>query len=411
MPSRAMIHTGRSLFEIDDVGQEIPEDHVSIGQHLQKYGYKSFHTGKWHNGSDGFDRSFQDGADIFFGGMGDPYNLPLSNYDPSGEYSHRVPSNIDPFTGKSQRVHIGDHTTNGCHATDVFVDTACSFVENQQEDSEPFFLSIALTAPHDPRNAPATYHEKHQAEQTAVPPNFMVYHPFDTGDLHLRDEQLAQHPRNPQEIQEHIADYHAMISHLDDGFGKLRKALEATGQFENTIIVFTADHGIAIGQHGLMGKQCLYDHSLRIPLIITGPGVPKNQDIDQLVRHFDIFPTLCDLAGIDTPDSVTSESLLPQLEEHTATTDTLYLAYRKSIRGILAGKWKLIEYATPGYRGTQLFNLSSDPHECVNKAALPECADKLKELRNILLEKSKSSGDRQHRYGKDFWAHYERACN
>ncbi|MEM9160968.1 MAG: sulfatase-like hydrolase/transferase, partial [Verrucomicrobiota bacterium] len=225
MPSRAMLHTGRSLFEIDREGQEIPEGHTSIGQHLQLHGYNCFHTGKWHNGVASFARSFNDGDEIFFGGMGDQYNMPLHRFDPSGRYESRIARAPDAFHSKELEFQSGDHTSDGKHATDVFIDAADSYIRRRQDSDTPFLLSIALTAPHDPRTAPPNFHEQYNPEDTTLPENFLAYHPHQTGALNSRDENLASHPRKPEEIKEHIADYHAMIAHLDEGLGKLSQAL------------------------------------------------------------------------------------------------------------------------------------------------------------------------------------------
>ncbi|MDA0990224.1 MAG: sulfatase-like hydrolase/transferase [Verrucomicrobia bacterium] len=401
MPSRAMLHTGRSLFQMSNEGQDIDPGHVLLGEHLQAHGYHAFHTGKWHNERASLARSFNDGDAIFLGGMGDPWKLPLTAFDPSGVYANeRVPAPDD-----LQR-----------HSTTRFVDAARTFVDRNDRD-QPFFLSIALTAPHDPRSAPKAFHDLYPAAEMALPENFLAQHPHDTGfmsrigpdgvTISARDEDLAALPRHPAEIRQHIADYYAMITHLDAEFGRLREALESKGVWDETIVVFTSDHGLAVGQHGLMGKQSLYDHSLRVPLIMSGPGLPAGTRCDQLVCHYDLFRTLCELAAVPVPPSVQGESLMAALGA-TAPRDELYLAYGTSIRGLLQNGWKLIEYAGPqGYRATQLFDLRSDPLERLDRSRDPEAQQLLTRLLQRLLELSVSSGDRDHRIGRQYWAHRE----
>src|SRR5439155_24083768 len=116
----------------------------------------------------------------------------------------------------------------------------------------------------------------------ALPPNFLPEHPFDNGELRVRDELLAGFPRTPDEVRRHIADYYGMISHQDAWMGRVLAAAP-----DNTIVVYTADHGLALGQHGLMGKQSLYDHSIRVPLIVSGPGLPSGRRVDALTCHAD----------------------------------------------------------------------------------------------------------------------------
>ena len=146
---------------------------------------------------------------------------------------------------------------------------------------------------------------------------------------------LAAFPRDPGEIKRHIAEYYAMISHLDEALGRLLAALEEKGELDNTIIVFSGDNGLAVGQHGLMGKQNLYDHSVRVPLIFAGPGIPQGEQRDALVYLLDIFPTLCDLTGTDIPASVEGHSLKPCIDDPSQEPrDTLYLVSAASAMAV-----------------------------------------------------------------------------
>ena len=143
--------------------------------------------------------------------------------------------------------------------------------------------------------------------------------------MRLRDEVLAGFPRTEGEIRQHIADYYGMISHMDAHIGQVLKALEASGKANNTIVVYTADHGLAVGQHGLLGKQNMYEHSVSVPLVVRGPGVPAAAKIEQLSLTYDIYPTLCELAEIEVPETVESRSLLPLLRgEKEPLHETIY---------------------------------------------------------------------------------------
>ncbi len=394
MPSRAMIHTGRSVFQLLGEGQEIASDQVMMGEYFGQQGYDTFHTGKWHNERESFHRSFADGDHIFFGGMGDQWAMPVQGYDPQGVYDQAMPA-------------------KGVHATDLFVDAACGFVK-EHESEQPFFLSVALTAPHDPRNAPDEFHAMYDAEKLPLPENFLAMHPHHTGHLSsfseegtrtsgARDEDLASLPRRPAEVKKHLADYYAMISHLDDAFGRLRAAMEAKGVWENTLVVFTADHGLAVGQHGLMGKQNLYDHSLRVPLILCGPGVPVDVSSEELVCHYDVYGSLCELTNLPVPDSVHSASL-PKIWEGEKGRQEQYISYERSIRGLISEGWKLIEYAGPdGYRASQLFDLMSDPQEKYDRIHDPAQKYRIQKLRERMFVLRESTGDADHRTGKVFW--------
>jgi arylsulfatase A-like enzyme len=248
---------------------------------------------------------------------------------------------------------------------------------------------------------PKRFLEMYDPENVELPRNFLAEHPIDTGALRVRDELLAAFPRQPNEIKRHIAEYYAMISHLDHAFGQLHTALQEAGKLDNTIIVFAGDNGLALGQHGLMGKQNLYDHSLRVPLIFAGPGIPKGERRATPVYLLDIFPTLCDVTGTNVPESVEGKSLVPCM--HSPDVDvrsSLYLAYANSIRGITEGGHKLIEYACGQ---TQLFNLSDDPSEMENIADERTSSGLLAQMRQNLLSFSQVWDDESHPKGHEFW--------
>lgn len=401
MPSRAMLHTGRTLFHIDHEGQEIPRGHTTLGECFRSAGYTTFGTGKWHNGRNSYARSFTSGDEIFFGGMEDHWNVPAYRFDPTGNYDGKCPVVADPWLSNTLTLRDCDHIEAGKHSTDLFVDASLRFLE-AKDSSEPFFMYVSLMAPHDPRTMPEQFLKMYDPQKIPLPENFLTEHPIDTGALTIRDEMLATLPRDPNEIRRHIAEYYAMISHLDHAFGRLVATLEKSGELDNTIIVFAGDNGLAVGQHGLMGKQNLYDHSVRVPLIFAGPGIPEGRQSDGLAYLLDIFPTLCELTNSDVPESVEGKSLVPCLaKDDAAPRSALYLAYADSIRGTTNGHHKLIEYACGD---TQLFDLSQDPLEMTSIAERDSSFAVLREMRQGLLSLSKEWEDEGHPMGREFWA-------
>lgn len=117
-------------------------------------------------------------------------------------------------------------------------------------------------------------------DNIAVPANFMPEHPFDNGEMRIRDEMLGPFPRTEEFVRGEIAGYYAMISEVDAQIGRVLDALEANGQADNTIVIFAGDNGLAVGQHGLLGKQSMYEHSIRVPLVMAGPGIPSGETRD-----------------------------------------------------------------------------------------------------------------------------------
>lgn len=366
VPSRACIMTGTDAFRatisqaVDDTAgsMTINPSLATLPATLRGAGYQTYSIGKWHNDTKSFAEGFEAGARLFFGGMSDHERVPLHDYDPSGEYSPEDRSISEGFS------------------TELFADAAVDFLENYRE-ADAFFLYIAFTAPHDPRTPPREYADLYDPASIPLPPNFTPTHPFDNGELVVRDELLAANPRDPDEVKNHIADYYGMISHLDAQIGRVLRALEHSGRADDTIVVYTADHGLAVGQHGLLGKQNLYEHSIRVPLIMRGPRLPVGKQVTGLGSNADIFPTLCELVDIPVPHSVDGRSLLPALDdEQSGVRDRVYAAYKDVQRMASDGQWKLIRYYRSAERqvGTdtfQLFDLVNDPLETRDLSAEP----------------------------------------
>lgn len=407
MPSRAMLMTGRTLFHIERQGQDIPQEHVLLGEHLQRHGYTIWGTGKWHNGPSSYARSFTGGAEIFFGGMDDHWNVPACQFDPSGRYDVQKPFVPDPKRSNEIIYRHCDHITPGKHSSELFCDAAIDFLRTYRGDA-PFFMYISFMAPHDPRTMPKAYLQMYDPAQIALPPNFMLQHPFDNGELQVRDELLAAFPRRPEEIRRHLAEYYAMITHADAQMGRVLQALREAGHADDTIIVFAGDNGLALGQHGLMGKQNLYDHSVRVPLVMCGPGIPQGMRSDAYCYLSDIYPTLCDLIGIPAPDTVEGISLVPAMRSaHEKLRDTLYCAYKEFQRSVRDRRFKLIEYVVNRTRTTQLFDLEADPKEMRNLADDPRYNAHVERLRGELIRWRDRLDDAEDEFGRVFWRGYD----
>ena len=410
MPSRAMVNTGRTLFHISGAGETIDEEHTTLGEAFIRAGYKTFAAGKWHNGRESFARSFTNGAEIMFGGMADHWNVPVYDFDPSGRYSAKCLYIENPFVTNQTKERECDHVNAGRHSTDVIADAAIDYIE-RAEPGEPFLAYTAFLAPHDPRTMPRKFLDMYDPAELSVPDNLLGAHPFDNGDLRGRDEMLAEFPRTPEIVRRHLADYYAMISHLDARIGDIVDAVRRRGLLENTIFVLAGDNGLALGQHGLFGKQSLYEHSVRVPLVFAGPGVPEGARSDALVYLLDIFPTLCDLSGVEIPSSVEGISLAPAIRTPgTAVRDELYLAYTSVHRGVRGGRHKLIEYAVGGRRSmTQLFDIVDDPGERRNLADDPRHAALLAKMRDSMFARRDEWGDCETPWGRQFWSSYDHA--
>lgn len=410
MPSRAMLHTGRTLFHLQDSGASIPTDHTMLGEVLQNSGYQTWGAGKWHNGREAFNRGFADGDEIYFGGMADHWNVPAYHYDPSGKYDTRLAYIPNPteFGNNDIAWRDCDHIHSGVHSSEFLCDAAIRFLK-QERDDRPFFCYVSLLAPHDPRTMPQRFLDMYPFDEVALPPNFLGAHPFDNGSLRIRDELLAEFPRTPEEIRRHNAEYYAMITHLDHELGRVLDALDSEGLSDDTIIVFAGDNGLAVGQHGLMGKQNCYEHSVHVPLIFAGPGVPENHQSDAFVYLLDIFPTLCELLDVAQPASVEGSSLVSAMQkEDEKVRDYLYFAYISSQRAVKSRTHKLIEYGVRDReRQTQLFDLQTDPWETHNLYGSREHEETVAELRGVLQQYREDWESGYSGPGVTFWERFD----
>jgi arylsulfatase A-like enzyme len=333
----------------------------------------------------------------------------------------------------------GTHETgSGWHA-----DRVLDYLGEREtkKDERPFFIYFALSHPHDVRDGTPELLEKYGAtnhrdraaptalnpKQPPLPPNWLPAHPFDNTHINLRDETQVSGVRKRRDeatIRNELGREYACAENIDTQIGRVLEKLEEMGELDNTYIFYTADHGIAIGRHGLQGKQNLYEHSWRVPMIVKGPGIQPGSRVPGNIYLGDLLATFCELTGVPAPDTNEGTSFKPVLMgEKPAIRDTLYGAYsggeKPGMRCVKHGDWKLIEYESSktGFRETQLFQLAENPHELLaehhdpkvtkltgitpepnqtNLAKDPQHAARLTEMQALLLAEMKRLGDPYH---------------
>lgn len=395
--SRAMIISGLNLNTARTKLKQVPH----WGETFRKNGYDTFMTGKWHNGAWSVHRSFSQGGPV---GPGMPpstkpgkeaYHRPAPGnewtpYDKKwgGHWAPRV-SKYDPAAkneNKCLKGYVGEK-----HTSELYADSAVDYLENSVPKSDkPFFMYVAFNAPHDPRQSPKKFVDMYPADKIKLPKNFLPEHPFNQGHNKIRDEILAPFPRTQDQIKVHLQEYFAIITHMDYQLGRILDALEKSGKSKNTYVVFTADHGLACGSHGLMGKQNQYEHSVRAPFIFTGPGIPKNKQVDNMAYISCVYPTTCDLVGIKKPETIETKSLAGILRgEKEGGYDTIFGSYFTMQKMVKDKRFKLIEYDVNGEKNTQLFDLKNDKDEINNLAKDSKFAKKIEELRAKYAEAQK----------------------
>ncbi|WP_372753459.1 sulfatase-like hydrolase/transferase [Labilibaculum sp.] len=302
---------------------------------------------------------------------------------------------------------------------------------NERENAkttDPFFIYFGFSHPHDTRNGTpellAKYGAVNHKDPNSLPPanpkqpelqdNYLAAQPFFHGHPNLRDEERVSgvwKNRDERTIRNELGREYACDENIDIQIGKVLKKLEEMGELDNTYIIYTADHGISIGRHGFMGKQNLYEHTWRVPFIVNGPGIKAGTRVKGNIYLLDVLPTLCDLAGLEIPETVEGKSFKSVLEgKENTIRDVMYGVYcggtKPGMRTVKKGDWKLIKYDVMdgAIHETQLFNLAENPNEYLpehgktgemetNLANNPKYTDKLKEMEALLLEQMVENDD------------------
>lgn len=361
-PSRAMLLSGKHLFNVYDKLEGITTMPMQFGAN----GYETFGTGKWHNEKSAFEKSFKKASNVFLGGMADHFQVPCRSMGQDGKLSEPEMKGF---------------------STDVFAGSAIDFINDyaKGDRTNPFFCYVAFTVPHDPISPAPDFIDTYPDQSLPLPGNYLPIHPFQFDDLLVRDENLLPWPRTPEQIRSLLSDYYALISHLDRNVGNIINTLRKNGLYDNTLIIYAADNGLAAGSHGLLGKQNLYEHSMKVPLIIAGPGIPADKVSDAFVYLFDIFPTLSALCNVPLPPETDGKSLIPLISGSSESVrNSIFTAYRNTVRAVRSDEWKMIRYPERDY--TQLFNLSADPLELNNLAGSAAYKQKLDEMTQLLKD-------------------------
>lgn len=328
-----------------------------------------------------------------------------------------------------------EETGSAWHAEQVL-----SYLHEREanRDTKPFLIYFGFSHPHDTRDGTpellAQYGAVNHTDKDSLPPannkqpplpsNYLPAHPFPDGHPGLRDEVAVSgvwDKRDPRTIRNEIGRYNACSENIDIQIGRVLEKLAAMDELDNTYIIYTSDHGIAVGRHGLQGKQNLYEHTWRVPFIVKGPGIQPASRATGNIYLLDTLATLCDLAGIEAPDSNEGVSFKSVLEGKRSTIrDVMYGTYcggtKPGMRSVRQGDWKLIEYDVldGAVREKQLFNLAENPNEFlgqhharsvialtgvtpeaeqVNLAGDPRYADKLAEMEALLLAEMRRLDD------------------
>lgn len=372
-PSRAAIFTGQDCWTngVQSGTDHFAEDAKLWPRLLAEAGYAVFITGKWHNADLPWECGFNAGANLKLGGMSDHRRLPLVQWKQT--------------------------KADGAAATEfsstAFANAFLSFLKNHSR-AQPFCAYVSFTAPHDPWVPPTPYDAMYDPAEMPLPANFMPRPPFQLppGFTELRDQQALPYPRTEQDVRRGMTQYYGMLSQLDQQIGRILEGLDESGMAENTLVVFAGDHGYSLGSHGFVGKQCMYEEGIRLPLIVRYPKAPRGAATsDALTSLVDFFPTLCEVAGVKVPGGVEGRSLLPLYRgESPPWRNEVFASHHSpdkhgmSTQCVRTERYKLIQHRLAGEE--ELFDLDEDPFELANLIGREEARPVHNELAALLAQ-------------------------
>lgn len=407
--SRAMLNSGRFVWranQFKDHWREGDSLNLSWGKLMEANGYDTYMTGKWHVAAPA-DSLFMKVKHIRPGMPRDTWpgskvGQKLKELKPGQSPNDVMPigygrpkdENDDSWSPSDTT--FGGFWQGGKHWSEVVKDDALEFIEDAKNKDNPFFMYLAFNAPHDPRQAPQSYVDRYPLENISLPESWQADYEIrnEIGNgWGLRDEALAPFPRTEYASKVHIQEYYAIITHLDDQIGKILDALEKSGKIDNTYIFFSADHGLAMTRHGLLGKQNMYDHSVRVPLMVNGPDVPRNHKISADVYLQDIMATALELGGVEKPKYVEFNSLMGLIDgtQKESHYEAIYGAYINWQRMIRKDGYKLIVY--PKANTVRLFDMEKDPHEMNDLSQDEQYSEKMESLYADLLQLQQEMDD------------------
>lgn len=384
VPSRMSLWSGKYPHHIDAWANQstLPTNSITIPAWLSQHGYTTASVGKIHfRGSEQM-HGFQ------YRPFGDLVDTTVSRHQPD------PPETVD---GRSNNHAIGRFPFAGATSipetlhsdTIVTIESLSWLLEFASANPDkPWFFCASYYRPHFPLTAPKRYIQKYLDKELPHPPLPEGY----PDNLHPHDRYIVDDFNltrfSDEEHRIALASYYAALDYVDDRIGELLTGLQKAGCLENTYIVYTSDHGDLAGEHGLWWKRSYYEASARVPLLISGSDIRFDHHIDTPVELVDLFPTICDFAGIDAPNNIDGESLKPLMEDkpnhrqkQIARSELLGGHPKTRFRMIRDQRWKYVDFPSAPPR---LFDLENDPNETQDLIDSPPDATVVNELKKLL---------------------------
>jgi len=305
-----------------------------------------------------------------------------------GETLENNPDGKKPVVGGNTFVVVEADGGDEVHSDGKTARKAVQLIEERAKADEPFFLAVGFVRPHVPFVAPANYMQPYKPYADRELPKKV---PGDWDDIPKRGINYRTSKGMEMDIRQQkkaVGGYYGAVAFLDAQVGKVLDALEASGEADNTIVIFTSDHGFHLGQHDFWAKVSLHEESASVPLIIKVPG-QKPAVCDSLTQLLDLYPTTAALCGLEVPTRLQGKDITPMLNDPKASVHEEVLNVSPMQKGFLlrTDGWAFIQYKEDGSGGVELFDMKKDPQQYTNLANDPQYQDVVAEFKKKLAAK------------------------
>ena len=405
-PSRASLLSGYYPHATGVLGYTSPRpaigERATWPQHFKNAGYytarvsKIYHMGVpggIEEGGDGREHNGGDGAD-------DPaswterFNSPGPEWKAAGpgETLEGNPDGKKPVVGGNTFVVVEADGDDSLHSDGKTAAKAIDLIEKHA--SQPFFLAVGFVRPHVPFVAPQKYFEPFLPYDKLPLPIKVVGDWDDIPKAGINYKTSVNMKMDVRRQKKALGGYLASVAFMDAQVGKVLDALDKSGQADNTIVIFTSDHGYHLGEHDFWAKVSLRDESAMSPLIVKVPG--KSPAVcNSLVELLDLYPTISNLCGLEVPERLQGKDISPLFDDPNRHVRDTAFSVAPSSKGFLLreDKWAYLQYAENASEGIELFDMENDPRQFTNLATRPEYASIVSEFQQKLAAKLRSIRD------------------
>ncbi|MFW6457441.1 MAG: sulfatase-like hydrolase/transferase [Planctomycetota bacterium] len=356
-PYRACFLTGKypSQTGVRENGMRLPGGHMTLPELLNDSGYATYYVGKWHLSGDPQENRW----------VPPDQRAGFQNF--VGWESHHV----DHYDGLIWRDAPDEPIELAGHETDGLTSIAREELADAASSEKPFFMCISYQAPHPPCTPPDTYKDRYGSGVVGEPPS------TDRDSWFKNSGWDADYG-----VKEFRQRYFGEISHLDAAIGRVMTSLEELGLSDETVVVFTSDHGEMCGCHGLFGKGVMYDEAIRVPLLVRMPGEGAEHKVDRPVSTVDLFPTILEIAGAEIPEGAEGESCLGIIEGRDLSVEPrdVYIEHKDDC---VVREHLKVTTERDSNQVKQCFDLEKDPYEEHNLAGTLDSSIRTDMLRSL----------------------------